>query len=107
MIRQFEGDAEIMEEVVGLFLADYPNEMNAIREAVRDGDATSLAQSAHALKGAVAAFGTGEAFEAARQLEEIGRSGNLSGAPGANTALEEALKSLTAVLQRMLPAPTG
>ena len=54
---------------------------------------------AHTLKGAVGTFGAQPAFEAARRLETMGRSGDLAQAGPAFAALEESLARLEPTLQ--------
>lgn len=74
------GDEELLKEIAGLFLDDAPGMLDAIRVAVRDGDATALHRFAHSLKGSVANFGANETVAAAFKLEKMGASGKLEGA---------------------------
>src|SRR5580700_12210479 len=74
------GDFELLREVVGLFLDDYPRALEKIRNAVAANDASGVEHNAHSLKGSVSTFGAKDVFEAALALEKLGRSANLSDA---------------------------
>jgi len=88
------GDIELLREVVGLFLDDYPRALEKIRTAVAANDASGVEHNAHSLKGSVSTFGAKDVFEAALALEKLGRSGNLSGAQDGLRTLESALQDL-------------
>ncbi|HEY6391795.1 MAG TPA: Hpt domain-containing protein [Bryobacteraceae bacterium] len=93
------GDAELLCEVIGLFLDDYPHSLEKIRAAVNAGDSSAVEQHAHSLKGSVSIFGAKEALEAAFSLEKQGRSGNLTEAPDGLKRLEQALADLKPELE--------
>jgi PAS domain S-box-containing protein len=88
------GDADLLKEVVELFLDDYPSTFEKIRNAVASRDASALEHHAHSLKGSVATFGANRAFEAAFALEKQGRSGDLTGVQDGLSSLERALEAL-------------
>jgi CheY-like chemotaxis protein len=88
------GDAELLKEVVELFLDDYPATFERIKSAVASRDASALEQHAHSLKGSVSTFGAERAFEAAFTLEKQGRSGDLTSAPDGLLQLQRALEAL-------------
>jgi len=93
------GDFELLREVVGLFLDDYPQALEKIREAVVAGDQGNLERQAHSLKGSVSTFGAKEAFEAALALEKQGRAGDLTSAAEGLSRLEQALCALRPELE--------
>jgi PAS domain S-box-containing protein len=95
------GDFELLREVVGLFLDDYPRAIEKIRSAVAANDATGVEHSAHSLKGSVSTFGAKDVFESALALEKQGRSGNLSGALDGLSKLEKALHALRPELEAL------
>ena len=95
------GDVELLREVVGLFLDDYPHSIELIRDAVGRGDQTSVERHAHSLKGSVSTFGAQEVFEAAFALEKQGRSGDLSNAAAGLERLEQALNHLRPELEAL------
>ncbi len=93
-LERVGGDEELLREIAGLFLAEYPTLLRDIRVALEKADAEALERSAHSLKGAVSNFEARRAFEAAFRLETMGRTKNLDRAPAALTELEEVLRAL-------------
>jgi HPt (histidine-containing phosphotransfer) domain-containing protein len=73
-------DEAAFAELVDIFLEDAPQRVDAIRAAVLEHDAAVLAREAHTYKGAAAVLEATEVADCARQLEIMGRSGNLAGA---------------------------
>jgi CheY-like chemotaxis protein len=92
-------DVELLKEVIGLFLSDYPGTFEKIKSAVAEGDATALEHHAHSLKGSVSTFGAERAFEAAFALEKQGRSHDLRDVGDGLIALEQALQALRPELE--------
>jgi two-component system sensor histidine kinase/response regulator len=90
----FEGDTELIREVVGLFLEECPRQLDAIREAIARGDAVTLERAAHSLKGSLSNFAAPGAFQAAHKLEGIGRERDLSQAEPAFRLLEKQISLL-------------
>ena len=91
------GDAELLRELVAIFLEECPRLLTEIEEAVGRRDVGALTRAAHALKGSIGSFEAGAAFETARRLEEIGHEGDLSG-------VDEAWADLRDEVARFLPA---
>ena len=69
------GDAELLREIHGLFLEDYPKVIADLRDATARGDASGVEQS-HSLKGSVANFGAQTAIETAVDYEILVVRGN-------------------------------
>lgn len=95
-------DRDFLQTLVGTFLDDCESYMDAIRTAVAEEDAITLKEEAHGLKGAVANLKADPAREAARQLEEIGRSGAFDEAASALVELEDEIERLQSVLTEMV-----
>lgn len=91
-----------MREIVGLFLEEGPIRMAEIRETIDRGGAPALAKAAHTLKGAVSVFGAERSVEAALQLEQLGRAGDLVQAGEGFRALEAAMADLLPALQTLM-----
>ncbi len=98
LLSRLEGDRELLSEIVQEFLRDSPRLLARIREAIAAGDGDALARAAHSLQGSVANFSAKSAFQAALELERIGRERDLAGAEGACSALEEKLGPLKRAL---------
>jgi CheY-like chemotaxis protein len=96
------GDAALLKEIAELFLADAPASMARLRQTMESRDAQALAEAAHALKGATKLLGASAAFHTGARLEEIGRSGDLAGAPEAWAAMEREMERFTRALSDLL-----
>lgn len=92
------GDVGLLKEIAALFLDEYPRALDDIHRALAAGDARTLENSAHGLKGSVANFGARAAVDAAFQLEQLGRAHKLEQVSPALAALEQTLACLHAEL---------
>jgi PAS domain S-box-containing protein len=100
-LSRVDGDADLLRELVELFLASCDEQLAALLRAVERNDAQALRLTSHCLKGAVATFGARAAYEAALRLEALGKEGDLSGAADAYAALAEAVGRLKPALARL------
>jgi PAS domain S-box-containing protein len=98
-LARLDGDAKLLGELAGLFLADTARLLSAVRQAVTRGDAKALEYAAHALKSSVGNFAAHAAFEAAARLEMSGRQGDLAEAQEAYAALHQEVERLKPVLE--------
>jgi PAS domain S-box-containing protein len=98
LLTRVADDQDLLREIVGLFLAEAPELMQAVRESVERRDSSSLQRSAHTLKGSVANFGAKGAYEIALKLETMGRTGDLSRASAMLAELEAAVSRLESEL---------
>lgn len=97
-----DDDPAFLETLVETFLDDCETYMSALRTAVEEGDAAVLEEEAHGLKGAVANLQAEPAWEAARRLEEVGRSGAVNEADRALDRLETEIGRLRSTLAEMV-----
>ena len=104
-LQSVDGDWELLVEMAELFLQDSGRLLAEIGQAIQAGDAGALHRTAHTLKGSVANFAAGKARETAFQLEMMGRSGNLSGAPALYTTLMAEMQRVDADLSNFARAP--
>ena len=72
---------EAVGELVDTFLDDASTQMATLREAVESGDADTVRRVAHTLKSTGATFGAQPFAELCRELETLGRDGELGAAP--------------------------
>jgi two-component system, sensor histidine kinase and response regulator len=95
------GDVELLKEIAGLFLEDYPKLLDELLAAAARGDAKTVERAAHGLKGSVSNFGARAAVDAAWMLESLGRAQKLADVePGIRT-LEQALEALRPELEAL------
>ena len=86
------GDVEFLKELVEIYRSDYPDKLSKIRQALKDGDAKTLYETAHSLKGASGNLGLGRVYELALEIERMGKEGRLQGAEEVFGELEEELR---------------
>jgi HPt (histidine-containing phosphotransfer) domain-containing protein len=91
-------DEDLLREVAGIFAADVPQQIVAVRAALAAGDAGAVERAAHRLKGIALGVGARALADAAAVLEHAGRAGDLGraapGAPGLDAAFEAARAAL-------------
>ena len=87
------GDRALASEVVGLFLADSPQLLTQLSDAIAAGDAGRAEKFAHTLKGSSGSMGGETLSKIAAQMQEAGSEGNLPRLtellPDARTALQK------------------
>ncbi len=93
----FEGDMELYGEIVEVFLEFQPEQLEAVAQGIAVQDPKAIEQAAHRLKGGLVNIGALQAGEAARVLEEAGRTQQMGG-------LEEKLKRLRYENKRLIEA---
>jgi HPt (histidine-containing phosphotransfer) domain-containing protein len=93
------GDADLLSELSTMFLADASSRLAALREAVKGGDAKSVEQIAHALKGSSGNMGAKRMAKICAELEYAGASGDLSYAPELLGRLEEEFSRVRPALE--------
>jgi CheY-like chemotaxis protein len=77
LLERVNHDAEFLIELIELFKEDYVTLLASIREAAARRDSPALAGAAHKFKGMVGNFCAEPATQAARQLEDMVKDGNL------------------------------
>ena len=101
LLEYLDNDPQLLKEVVGIFLADCPGRIAELRTAVTAHDSNQIARGSHALLGSLATFGAKRAVEAARELESIGRQGEMEGVDEAFCALEREFALVTFFLEKV------
>jgi HPt (histidine-containing phosphotransfer) domain-containing protein len=92
------GDADLLRELVTLFLDQSKSLRDDLRAAVSVRDASSLTRAAHKLRGSVGVFGPNAVFDLATQLDDMGRSGDLTHVQAVHADLEAAIEQLMPAL---------
>jgi two-component system sensor histidine kinase/response regulator len=93
------GSEKLARRLVDAFLKDAPKTLAQIRAALKAGNAEKMAAAAHLFKGAVGIFGAARAVAASRNLQNMGRAGNLSHASEELNDLESAYEDLVRELK--------
>ncbi len=98
-LDRVEGDRELAEEIIQLFLDQCTQTLPDIREALNSGDLGLLSRLAHSVKGSVGIFGARDSVAAALGLETAAGEGDRAAAKAAWVRLEMEIQRLTAALQ--------
>ena len=93
-LSRLEGDEQLANEVIVLFLEECPKLLAGVREAAERRDAFGLERAAHRLKGSLGDLAAPRAFDAAAKLEQWARQKNLLDAVAALEVLEDELQRL-------------
>ncbi len=86
---QEEGEPDILVELIGKFSGDAASYLETLKEAVQKGDAERVQRTAHTLRGSCDSMGATRMEALCRELEHMGRSGNLVAAPARISMLEK------------------
>jgi len=92
---------DFIPELISTFLEEIPSILKALQQAYQEGDAATFQRSAHSIKSSSASMGALTFSAQARELEMIGKSGDISqagekmnGLISAYPELEQALRNL-------------
>ena len=95
-----EGSEPLLDELAATFAEEVPAWIATLRTALASGDTETLFRVAHGVNGAVGYFRASEVQRPAADLEAMGRSRNLEGAPAALDLLEDGLLRLNRFLAK-------
>jgi signal transduction histidine kinase/CheY-like chemotaxis protein len=102
VLARVGGDRELLAEISRLFVDDAPRHLDRIRAALDARDGEALGRAAHGLKGAAANFDAQGVVNAARALEEIGRTAQFDEADAAWLALTLETERLISMLRAVI-----
>jgi two-component system, sensor histidine kinase and response regulator len=104
LLEYLGDDTQLLQEVIGIFLADSPGMLAAIRSAVTAHSPIDIMKAAHALKGSLGVFGAENAVATAQKLESMGRDGNIDGSVDTLSILEREMLLVTSALDEIAKA---
>jgi two-component system, sensor histidine kinase and response regulator len=99
LMERIDGDLALLSELLELFRADYPLQIQNAREAVGKDDAAALQRVAHALQGALGNLAAPNASRFAGELLSMGKLGKAASAGTKVTELEEELVRVIGALE--------
>jgi HPt (histidine-containing phosphotransfer) domain-containing protein len=94
------GDKDFLKLLLEGFIQELPNQIETIKAAVAGTDASALTEQAHKIKGAAANLSACGVFDAAKSLEEMGRTQNIGQAGHMLEVLQKEGKRLTEYIER-------
>ena len=101
-LTRVDEDEDLFQTLVELFIEQAPLDMAATQAALDAGDADALARAAHRMKGAILQFSAPALFEAATQLEALGKAGQVDTAQPVCARATQELQKLMAALSEYL-----
>jgi PAS domain S-box-containing protein len=102
VLARVDGDMELLRELHGIFVAEYPKLLSRVREAMTERNGEALGKAAHTIKGMLSNLGAKSAAEAALRLEKMPAGEGLSGADEAYTVLEREIERFSRALAALL-----
>jgi HPt (histidine-containing phosphotransfer) domain-containing protein len=99
LLNNFNGDEEILLDMISTFEHALENLVNPIRAAINDQDADKLRINAHTFKGIMRSFYVYSGSDVAYELEQRGINNNFDGAYDVLNKLEDHLMILLYELQ--------
>jgi HPt (histidine-containing phosphotransfer) domain-containing protein len=96
---QGEGEPDLIVELIDLYLSDTPPRVDAMREALANGDHVKLGRAAHSLKGSSSTLGAIQVAASCAELEVLARELSLT---SANPVLERLYDELASLRETFL-----
>ncbi len=99
------GRYDMFQKMVECFFEEADPLLNQIQAALDRGDAEQIATAVHRLKGTIVYLGARAAAESAKQIEQLGRAGELALLPSAIEELQQRCRELMEALARHRGGP--
>ena len=103
-LERLGGDETLLQQILGIFLEEYPKHVAELESAVSAREAQRLERAAHSLKGELSYIGATEVSQSARRLEEMGRNRELESAGEVLATLEAQLFDFAEVVRNAVGA---
>jgi two-component system, sensor histidine kinase and response regulator len=103
-LARMDGSYEVCAQIAEAFFGEGPKLIERLKDELRKKDAAQLARAAHALKGAIANFTDGQAFQSAVCLEQAARESDLRVAAEGLPRLEREVAELVEELRTFVSA---
>lgn len=101
-LEQAEGNEALLRDLMSLFQVECQEWMRQLDQAIQSHDAGQVKRVAHNLKGSLSMIAAPAAFDAAMELEAMGRARDLAGAAETYADLKRAVQRLLPVLARFV-----
>ena len=99
LLDTLDGDEDLLNEILRIFLNDMPAQLAALREALSTEDADGARRHVHTIKGAAANVGARQMRACTAKLEEMGRTAQFAGAGELLVRLERAFEQVCQVVE--------
>jgi HPt (histidine-containing phosphotransfer) domain-containing protein len=102
LLERFLGDRGLLQAVAETFIDHLPVLLGDVDAAVAAGDLHAIERAAHSLKGSAGNFGYAPAFDAALNLEQLGRAGASEGVPESSAIVHRTMEELVRLLRETI-----
>ena len=99
LLSQVGGNAALVIQLLDMFLADTPNQINELTGAVEQSNCTEVASLAHTLKGAALNLGINSFAAIAKQIEMDAKSNNFESIKKQLPLLKPAFEKVRLILE--------
>jgi HPt (histidine-containing phosphotransfer) domain-containing protein len=100
-----EYGADFLVELIDVYLADTPNRLALLRQAIEGGDAETCVREAHTLKSSSANLGALELSASAKEMEAAGRAGRTATLADEIGRFESQFAAVKTALEALRGAP--
>ena len=102
LLVRVENDRELLRDLVMIFKEEFPQHLQILRDAVESMNGARIAATAHTLRGMLSSLAAAPAAAAVARLEQLGRSGEMSGIHDCFAEFENTAKGLALELDAYL-----
>jgi len=99
VLDRLGGDEELLQEIVQMYLEDYPVLLGQLETAIEKNNSAMVTRAAHDLKGLLSNFSPTQATSSVQSLEQSFRMNDQGNTPDRLAALRHELESLSALLR--------
>ena len=96
------GEPDVLSEVLQMFLHEVPPRMDRLRIALAAGNIQEVYRAAHSLKGSAGNIGAKRLMAVCKQLDEMGRAGDLTNSAPLVDALGIEFGKVEVEIQRLM-----
>ena len=94
LLARVDNDRELLGDLLSIFKREFPEHVQALRNAVACNDSAVAARASHTLKGMLANMAVTKAADYASRLERLARAGEIASLGGAFDVFEKEVQGL-------------
>ena len=106
-VDEFEGDRAFMLDVLAGFMDNVRDQIEIIRNSIKEGQADQVAREAHSIKGGASNITAMDLARAAAELEHLGKADDLARGPQALARLESEFLMLETFVEELPDFPSN
>lgn len=107
LLERTENDRDLMNDLLSIFKEEFPQRLQALREAVESLNASRVVMEAHALKGMLSNLAAVEPAMVVAELERLGRNNETSKFPQSFSHFEAIAKELSRQVEACIAGVFG